>query len=97
MVLRRIIGYKQQIEIMCANIERAAQLRIVCTLLTGVGMRRLFVFLLLRQILKRVVQSMRRPGLLGKQQGKSKQQRKEDAGKLHNGSDYNKYVAGEAR
>ena len=78
MMRYRFIGYQQKCEIMCADTKRAAQLRIVGTLFAGIGMRRLCVFLVLRQILKRMVQCVRRPDLLGKQQGDSEQQRKKE-------------------
>jgi len=68
-------GYNRRDEIKCANVERAAQLRIVCALFAGAGMRGLFVFLLMRQILERMVHCVRSPGLLGKQQGEYAQQR----------------------
>ena len=74
MVLHRCIGYIQQDEIICADVERTAKVRIVGALFAGIGKRRLFVILLLlRQILKRMAHRMRRPGLLCKQQDENKQ------------------------
>ena len=52
---------------MRSNVERASQLSIGRTLFAGIGMRRLFVFLLLRQIFKRMMQCVGCPDLLSKQ------------------------------
>ena len=51
---------------MRSNVERTSQLSIGRTLFAGIGMRRLFVFLL-RQIFKRMMQCVGCPDLLSKQ------------------------------
>ena len=90
-MLHRFIEYNQRCEIICANVKRTAQLCKVGALFAGVGMGRLFVFLMLRQILKSMMQCVRRPGLLGEQQDEGKQQWKEiDAKRLHGGLNHNK-------
>jgi hypothetical protein len=66
---------KRRCEIKCAGTERAAQLHVIGALLAVVGMRRLFAFfLLLCQILKRMVQCVHCSGLLREQQGKDHQE-----------------------
>ncbi len=74
-MLYRIAGYKQWREIIRADIERAAKMRIVSAFLAVIGMWRMFVFILLmRQVLQRMMQCMRPPGLLREQQDEDERQ-----------------------
>ncbi len=73
-MLYRFTGYDYRCEFVYADVEGATQLHIGCTLFAGAGMWHLFVFLLWRQILKRVLQGMCCTGLLCEQQGYNQQE-----------------------
>lgn len=65
-------GHIQRNEIISACTESAAKLCIVGTPLARTRVRCLFAFLVLRYIIKRMVQCVCHPGLLCKQQDESK-------------------------